>query len=206
MIDTYVDLDECKRDLSLTNDKDDAILESYILEAKDFIDSYLDYTWGQEGTEHTPVSKAYSGLGNNRITISPMLSLATCVMNDVDITDKVILPILGDSTYATTLYYRSGIFSSGIANIVVSGIWGRCYDNDAIPSDIVRCAKRLVIHFYKMRKASYADAAGNRSMGQVKYNGQIPQDIIEILNKRAPVHFVSHSSVPRTSLYELTHG
>lgn len=207
MIDTYCTLEDVKADLDKQGNRDDNVIQNYLLDAKGFMDLELGYSLGQEDT----TTKNYSGDGTELLPIDPILSLTQVLVTFPANSDNVV-PIPLDITwdcnlaqtstkYATTLYRNFDSFAVGRYNIQVVGAWGRRLDTDPIPLEYSRCQRRIAIWMYRARDAQYADAMGTKQTGMVIFHKSIPQDIQEMINRLRPRSFSSRSQLDKPVLH-----
>jgi hypothetical protein len=214
MIDTYCTLEDVKNDLDLVGTQDDSLLEEYILDSKAYIDSQLGYSFGQTGTPTNPVIHTYTGTSNNKLFVDSLLQLVQCQIvypanfqgvapPPIDITWDVHPAFDGSANHAIILYRNYGVFEYGLKNIQVSGVWGRCWDTDPVPQDIARAARRLAVHFWKIRDTGYADVQGTRQTGRVTYHKDIPKDVQMVLNRNRPRTFLSRTDLEPKPVYTI---
>jgi hypothetical protein len=208
----YCTLQQVKNALNLTGTTDDAwIQEELIPQAQQEVDEYCGRTWQTDGTTGTPATRTYNGINHSRLIIDDCQSISQVTeqyqvtfqgadgiwvvggTTIIDITADVVLGPYNFATYNGAGHYlirKSHIeFDYGIQNYVVKGVFG----NPNIPSDITRACTRLAVHWYKQRDTNYADSMSETGGIRMKYAKRIPDDVVEILERRRRRFFLARS-------------
>lgn len=196
----YSTLDRVKTALNIVTGNDDAYLNDLMTEAQDALDREIGYAFQQDvGT-----SRVFTGNGKRTLLIEDCLAVTQVMEKSTSIAVspfgiQVIENTQQDITADCLLgpdnqlpgYYLTRItdlpFSVGKQNYQVTGTWGQ----SRIPSDITRAHIRLVVHWYKIRDANYANSTANTAFGKVKYVPEMPMDVVEVIDRYKHTTFAS---------------
>lgn len=196
----YCDLQQVKDGLDLQSAKDDNwIQRDLIPTANIVIDRYCGRTWQTDGTTQSPATRKYSGTGkasmmiDECVSITSVLEVSTITLlapsgqyqvagsSSIDITADVLLGperAINNGLPGYRLARISGIpFYAGRYNYTITGVFG----SPVVPLDITRAAVRLCIHWAKQRDTNYAALLTEAGGVRIRYNQDIPDDVVRIL-------------------------
>jgi len=179
---------------------DDAwITNDAIPQAQQFIDDYLGYSFQQDGTVSVPATRTYDGNDTTELFIDRCISLNQVLETSysfilssfgvgqsvqgpqIDITADMLLGprfTVQARGYGFILRRISGLpFYGATSNYGVKGVFGSA----TVPLTITRACTRLVIHYYKMRAAAYAQGTAISQFGAMRYDQGTPIDVMQDL-------------------------
>jgi hypothetical protein len=201
--------------------QDDTFLSGLIIQAQSDLDSEIGYSFQQDGTVASPATRYYDGTGGYELWTDDIISLASTGGVIETITVTYLNPNFNawvpGSTYTTDItadiilkpnnYASLGIpankmvrnsgyhFAVGIQNYKVSGIFGRpILPNQTypgVPNDLSRACMRLVVHYYKMRDAAYADMVQEQGSIRIHYTKDWPADVKRVVAKYQHTRFLT---------------
>ena len=180
----YCNLAEVKRDLDITEDNKDHIIQAIIGEAKTFIDNYCHREFD------TTLETRYFDGSPSPMFIDDLVSVTTLKLDEdgdgtyeetLSTDDYVLYPL---NKYPKTYIKVSsdsdyGGFASGIRNgVEIDGTWGYA---STVPEPITRAAIIQVCRWYKRRDSGFAVVIGMQDVGTFKVYHGLDPDIKEIL-------------------------
>lgn len=190
----YCTRDDVKTALDLSSTADDSWIDDLISEAQSLIDEELGYRH-QTITE----TRYFDGNGLDYLIVGDIQSVTNVTEDGNDITSRCYLGPYNASDSQPYKLVKTGTdvggnrfgveFNEGRRNISVTGTFGR----STIPGWVHRIAKRLVVHWFKMKDSNYADAMTSQGGNKLIYRKQIPADVREILDLKARRSFRARS-------------
>lgn len=208
----YCSLQDVKDALDLQGTSKDAFIVKLISEAQAEIDEYIGKTFQTDGTVASPATRTYNGQTGTRLMIDDCQSVSQVleitnvtqtnqsgqwILSGTTTTDITADCMLGPMNWVAIgraghyLVRLSGIeFNEGIANYTVKGVFG----NPNIPADISRACTRLCTHWFKMMDTAYADTINQQGGVFQHYKKQMPDDVVEILERHRRRFFLARSS------------
>jgi len=188
----YATLTQVKTALDLQGTDQDTFLTELLGEAQDLLDEKIGYPHQTNGTTLAPVTNVYSGKNSCQLWIDDCIqitqvlevtynvvlgTIASVTSQSVDITADVILGPDNTSPGYILSRHSEMPFLLGRQNYHVSGVWGE----PAIPARLTRACERLVTHWYGQKQTSYADTIAENQGVRLRYNKEIPKDVMEII-------------------------
>ncbi|MDD5512070.1 MAG: phage head-tail connector protein [Dehalococcoidales bacterium] len=180
----YCNIYEVKRDLDITEDTKDHVIQPLIEEAKIHIDNYC-----KREFDTTSETRYFDGSASP-LFIDDLVSVTTLKLDeDGDgtfeatlTTDDYILYPLND--YPKTMVKVNpngdyGGFASGIKKgVEINGSWGYA---STVPKPIRRAAIMQVCRWFKRRESGYATVVGMPDIGTFEVHHGLDPDIKELL-------------------------
>lgn len=174
---------------------DSTFIQDLIEEAQAFIDEEIGHSYQTDGTVGSPSTRTLDGDDTDNLFVGELVSFSQVVektyitqlqgqtwvqvaSTTTDITADCIPGPNNRTPYLSIRRLNGNIFNQGKANYTVTGIFG----NPVVPKDISRACRRLVVHWYLMRKTAYANAVQTQGQPTLHYSHDIPTDVQSILD------------------------
>ena len=191
----------------LSTNEDDGFINLLVQRAQAVIDSYCGYPFQSDGTTGSPSTRNFSGTDGLILPIEHCQSITQVLELEQNITagyggtynvsyttsditaDVVLLPANTSPGYLIQRI-TGDIFSQGVNNYQISGVWGYA----SVPLDITLAATFLAVHYYGMRDTYYGSVLvqGNQT---IKYTQTIPGHVKELLDRYRMNYFTSGNYV-----------
>lgn len=180
----YCQLENIKRDLDITGDENNDVLQAMIAQVKTFIDNLCDRQF-----DTTTETRYFDGAGSV-LFIDDMVSITSLKLDEdgdgtyevtMSSSDYVLYPL--NTTPKMWIEISSNSNYSGFANGIKKGVeiaatWGY---GTTVPADVQRAASIQVMRWFKRCESAFADVIGAPEMGQFIMYKALDPDVQLIL-------------------------